>query len=62
MDKLISASALFDTLRDDINISGANLARIKRYIEAAPEVDAEYCKKCVHYQECNRNRERKENE
>lgn len=36
MDKLIRADKLLQVLIDDINISGANLARIKRYIEEAP--------------------------
>ena len=36
--KLIYADDLFNVLRDDINISGANLARVKRHIEAAPAV------------------------
>ena len=36
--KLIYAEDLFKVLRDDINISGANLARVKRHIEAAPAV------------------------
>ena len=40
MKKVIYAEDLFAALRDDININGANLARIKRHIEAAPAVDA----------------------
>ena len=40
MDKLIRADKLLQVLIDDINISGANLARIKRHIEDAPAVDA----------------------
>ena len=39
-DKLISAEDLFCVLRDDININGSNLAKVKRHIEAAPAVDA----------------------
>ena len=38
--KLIYAEDLFTVLRDDINISGANLARIKRHIANSPAVDA----------------------
>lgn len=34
--KVIYADDLFLALRDDINISGSNLARIVRHIEAAP--------------------------
>ena len=44
--KLIYAEDLFTALRDDINISGANLARIKRHIEAAPAVDIKLCHNC----------------
>lgn len=40
MDKIISADKLFLVLRDDINIPGACLARVKRHIDAAPAVDA----------------------
>ena len=39
-DKLISAEKLFAVLRDDININGSNLAKVKRHINAAPAVDA----------------------
>ena len=39
-DKLISAEDLFCVLRDDININGANLARVKRHLEEAKAVDA----------------------
>ena len=45
MKKVIYAEDLFAALRDDININGANLARIKRHIEAAPAVDAVEAKK-----------------
>ena len=38
--KAVYAEDLFMALRDDINISGANLARVKRYIVEAPAVDA----------------------
>lgn len=40
MDKSISADKLFQALRDDYNIPGACLARVKRHIDAAPAVDA----------------------
>ena len=49
--KLIYAEDLFATLRDDININGAHLARVKRHIENAPAVDAVEvvrCKDCLH--------------
>lgn len=39
-NKIINADDLFQVLRDDYNISGANLARVRRHIEAAPAVDA----------------------
>ncbi len=39
MEKFISADKLFLALRDDINIPGACLARVKRHIDAAPAVD-----------------------
>ena len=48
--KAIYADDLFRALIDDINISGANLARIKRHIENAPAVDAVEvvrCKDCI---------------
>lgn len=38
--KAIYADDLFQVLRDDININGSNLARVRRHIEAAPAVDA----------------------
>ena len=44
--KLIYAEDLFTVLRDDINISGANLARIKRHIEEALAVDIKSCPNC----------------
>ena len=44
--KLVYADDLFTALRDDINISGANLARIKRHIEEAPAVDIKLCPNC----------------
>ena len=53
--KLIYAEDLFTVLRDDINISGANLARIKRHIEEAQAVDAVEvvrCKDCKHFAPC----------
>ncbi len=40
MDKVISADKLFLVLRDDLNISGACLARVKSHIDAAQAVDA----------------------
>ena len=52
-DKLISAEKLFTVLREDININGANLARVKRHIDAAPTVDAVEvvrCEKCRYYE------------
>lgn len=39
MKKVIYAEDLFTALRDDINISGANLARIRRHIEVVTAVD-----------------------
>ena len=39
-DKLISAAALLESVRDDHSINGANFARVKRHIENAPAVDA----------------------
>ena len=38
--KAIYADDLFRALIDDINISGVNLARVKRHIDNAPAVDA----------------------
>ena len=38
--KLIYGDDLFDVLRDDINISGSNLAKVRRHIAEAPAVDA----------------------
>lgn len=38
--KVIHADDLFLALRDDINIPGACLARVKRHIDAAPAADA----------------------
>ena len=38
--KLIYADDLFAVLRDDINISGSNLAKVRRHIAEAPAVDA----------------------
>ena len=38
--KLIYAEDLLAVLCDDININGSNLAKVKRHINAAPEVDA----------------------
>ena len=40
MKKLIYADDLLNAIRDDHNINGANFARIRRHIDAAPEVDA----------------------
>ena len=51
--KAIYAEDLFTVLRDDINISGANLARIKRHIANSPAVDAVEvvrCKDCKCWQ------------
>lgn len=39
MDKIISADKLFQALRDDYNIPGACLARVKSHIDAAPAVE-----------------------
>ena len=38
--KLIYADDLFAVLRDDINISGSNLAKVRRHIAETPAVDA----------------------
>ena len=38
--KLIYADDLLAAIRDDQDINGANFARAKRHIEAAPAVDA----------------------
>lgn len=38
--KIIVADDLFQVLRNDYNINGANLAMVKRHIDAAPAVDA----------------------
>ena len=37
--KLIYADDLLAAIRDDQDINGANFARVKRHIEAAPAVD-----------------------
>ena len=37
--KFICADDLLAEIRDDPNINGANFARVKRHIEAAPAVD-----------------------
>lgn len=39
MKKLIYADDLLQAIRDDPSINGANFAKIKRHIEAAPAVD-----------------------
>ena len=39
--KAIYAEDLFKALIDDINISGVNLARVKRHIDNAPAVENE---------------------
>lgn len=38
--KLINANELLNSIRDDYNINGANFAKIRRHIEAAPAVEA----------------------
>ena len=38
--KIIYADDLFAILRDDINISGSNLAKVRRHIAETPAVDA----------------------
>ena len=51
--KTIYADDLLHVLRDNININGSNLARVRRHIEAAPAVDAVEvpcrCKECKHW-------------
>ena len=39
--KLIYADDLFNAIREDVNINGSNLAKVKRHIEAAPAVTLE---------------------
>ena len=38
-EKLINANELLNSIRDDYNINGANFAKIRRHIEAAPAVE-----------------------
>ena len=39
-EKLVSAQKLFLSLRDDPEINGKNLARVRKHISEAPTVDA----------------------
>ena len=51
-NKIINAGDLLLSLRDDIEINGANLALVRRHIDAAPAVDAVEvvrCKDCKWY-------------
>lgn len=53
-EKLISAAALINAIRDDLHIDGSNFARVKEHIEDAPAVDAVEvvrCKDCKHFTE-----------
>lgn len=56
--KAIDANALLEAVRDDHSINGANFARFKRHIEAAPAVNPVhaaggcYCWECKHYEKC----------
>ena len=61
MKKNISANDLTDSIRDDPYIAGGAFARVKRYIDDAPAVDAVEvvpCKECKHNNmnggDCNR--------
>jgi ribosomal protein L32 len=51
-NKLISAEALMQAVRDDIGINGKNFAMVQRHIDDAPAVDAVEvvrCKDCKHF-------------
>ena len=51
--KLIYADDLFDVMRDDIDINGSHLAKIKRHIETAPAVDAVEVVRCKDCRKCS---------